>query len=149
MARKALIHQIEARERRGRWFGALATLLSMSLLLAGWVGLFAFLGTNSAYGTFEGIKKDWVPDTRSMELTLPDLSRVSRIYAESGEVLAELHDGRNSEPVPYEEVPEVLVYAILAAEKAQRERESRLIRCRCVDPNHPPTFGRLSWRWAK
>jgi len=116
MARKALIHQIEARERRGRWFGALATLLSMSLLLSGWVGLFAFLGTNSAYGTFEGIKNDWVPDTRSMELTLPDLSRVSRIYAESGEVLAELHDGRNSEPVPYEEVPQVLVYAILAAE---------------------------------
>ncbi|HEY6628130.1 MAG TPA: transglycosylase domain-containing protein [Acidimicrobiia bacterium] len=119
MARKALIHQIEARERRGRWFGALATLLSMSLLLAGWVGLFAFLGTNSAYGTFEGIKDDWVPDTRSMELTLPDLSRVSRIYADSGEVLAELHDGRNSEPVPYEEVPEVLVHAILAAEDSE------------------------------
>ena len=119
MARKALIHQIEARERRGRWFGALATLLSMSLLLAGWVGLFAFLGTNSAYGTFESIKKDWVPDTRSMELTLPDLSRVSRIYADSGEVLAELHDGRNSEPVPYEDVPQVLVYAILAAEDAE------------------------------
>ncbi|MEX2252132.1 MAG: transglycosylase domain-containing protein [Acidimicrobiia bacterium] len=119
MARKALIHQIEARERRGRWFGALATLLSMSLLLSGWVGLFAFLGTNSAYGTFEGIKKDWVPDTRSMELTLPDLSQVSRIYADSGEVLAELHDGRNSEPVPYEEVPQVLVYAILAAEDSE------------------------------
>ena len=119
MARKALIHQIEARERRGRWFGALATLLSMSLLLSGWVGLFAFLGTNSAYGTFESIKKDWVPDTRSMELTLPDLSRVSRIYAESGEVLAELHDGRNSEPVPYEQVPQILVYAILAAEDSQ------------------------------
>ena len=119
MARKALIHQIEARERRGRWFGALATLLSMSLLLSGWVGLFAFLGTNSAYGTFEGIKDDWVPDTRSMELTLPDLSRVSRIYAESGEVLAELHDGRNSEPVPYDAVPQVLVYAILAAEDSE------------------------------
>ena len=119
MARKALIHQIEARERRGRWFGALATLLSMSLLLSGWVGLFAFLGTNSAYGTFEGIKDEWVPDTRSMELTLPDLSRVSRIYAESGEVLAELHDGRNSEPVPYEDVPQILVYAILAAEDSE------------------------------
>jgi len=116
MARKALIHQIEARERRGRWFGALATLLSISLLLSGWVGLFAFLGANSAYGTFEGVRDEWVPDTRSMELTLPDLSRVSRIFADSGEVLAELHDGRNSEPVTYEEVPETLVFAILAAE---------------------------------
>jgi len=119
MARKALIHQIEARERRGRWFGALATLLSISLLLSGWVGLFAFLGANSAYGTFEGVKNEWVPDTRSMELTLPDLSRVSRIFADSGEVLAELHDGRNSEPVLYDDVPQTLVYAILAAEDSE------------------------------
>ena len=116
MARKALIHRIEARERRGRWFGALATLLSMSLLLSGWIGLFAFLGANSAYGTFEEVTEEWVPDTRSMDLNLPDLSRISRVYAASGEVLAELHDGRNSEPVPYTAVPELLVNAILAAE---------------------------------
>ncbi|MGH3649998.1 MAG: transglycosylase domain-containing protein, partial [Acidimicrobiia bacterium] len=119
MARKALIHRIEARERRGRWFGALATLLSISLLLSGWVGLFAFLGANSAYGTFEEITAEWVPDTRSMELNLPDLSRVSRVYAASGEVLAELHDGRNSEPVTFNEVPELLVNAILAAEDSE------------------------------
>ena len=119
MAKKSLIHQIEARERRGRWFGALATLLSMSLLLSGWVGLFAFLGANSAYGTFDEVTKEWVPDTRSMELTLPDLSRTSQIYADSGELLAELHDGRNSEPIPYDEIPEVMVYAILAAEDAE------------------------------
>jgi membrane peptidoglycan carboxypeptidase len=51
-----------------------------------------------------------------MELNLPDLSRVSRVYADTGEVLAELHDGRNSEPIPYDQVPEVMVHAILAAE---------------------------------
>ncbi len=119
MARKALIHQIEARERRGRWFGALATLLSISLLLSGWVGLFAFLGANSAYGTFEDVTAEWIPETRSMELNLPDLSRVSRVYADSGEVLAELHNGRNSEPIPYSQVPEVMVHAILAAEDSQ------------------------------
>ncbi|HSM45863.1 MAG TPA: transglycosylase domain-containing protein, partial [Acidimicrobiia bacterium] len=119
MARKALIHQIEARERRGRWFGALATLLSIALLLSGWVGLFAFLGANSAYGTFEEVAAEWVPDTRSMDLNLPDLSRVSRVYAESGEVLAELHNGRNSEPIPYSQVPEVMVHAILAAEDSE------------------------------
>jgi len=118
MARKALIHQIEARERRGRWFGALATLLSISLLLSGWVGLFAFLGANSAYGTFEQVAGDWVPDTRSMELNLPDLSRVSRVYADTGEVLAELHDGRNSEPITYDQIPEVMINAMLAAEDA-------------------------------
>ncbi len=116
MAKKALIHQIEARERRGRWFGALATLLSMSLLLSGWVGLFAFLGANSAYGTFEDVTDVWIPDTRAMELTLPDLSQTSQVYADSGELLAELHDGRNSEPLPYDEIPEIMVDAMLAAE---------------------------------
>ena len=118
MARKALIHRVEARERQGRWFGALAMLLSISLLLSGWVGLLAFLGTNSAYGTFEAVKDEWLPDTRALQLTLPDLSRVSRIYAESGEVLAELHDGRNSEPVPYDQIPETVINAFLAAEDA-------------------------------
>lgn len=116
MARRALIHQIEARERRGRWFGALATLLSISLLFSGWVGLFAFMGANAAYGTFEEVREEWVPDAASMQLNLPDLSRVSRVYADSGEVLAELHDGRNSEPIPYDEIPEVMIHAILAAE---------------------------------
>ncbi len=116
MARKALIHQVEARERRGRWFGALATLISIALLMSSWVGLFAFLGANAAYGTFEQVKEDWVPDTSAMPLALPDPSRVSRIYADSGELLADLHDGRNSEPIPYEQVPKVMVDAILAAE---------------------------------
>ncbi|REK18943.1 MAG: penicillin-binding protein, partial [Actinobacteria bacterium] len=91
----------------------------MSLLLSGWVGLFAFLGANSAYGTFEDVTSEWIPDTRSMELTLPDLSRTSQIYAASGELLAELHDGRNSEPIPYSQIPEVMVHAMLAAEDAE------------------------------
>ncbi|HEX6287532.1 MAG TPA: transglycosylase domain-containing protein, partial [Acidimicrobiia bacterium] len=34
------------------------------------------------------------------------------------EVLAELHDGRNSEPIPYDQIPEVMVNAMLAAEDA-------------------------------
>ena len=63
----------------------------MSLLLSGWVGLFAFLGANSAYGTFEELQDEWVPDTRAMQLNLPDLSRVSRVYADSGEVLRSRH----------------------------------------------------------
>lgn len=91
----------------------------MSLLLSGWVGLFAFLGVNTAYGTFEDVTEEWLPETETMELTLPDLSRVSRIYADTGEVLAELHDGRNSEPVPYDQIPEVVVYAFLAAEDSE------------------------------
>jgi penicillin-binding protein 1A len=51
-----------------------------------------------------------------MELALPSLSQVSRVYAEDGELLAELHDGRNSEPVPLSLVPDLVQKAVLAAE---------------------------------
>lgn len=116
MSRKALIHQVEARERRGRWFGALATLLSIAVLASTWIGLFGFMSANATFGTFENLRDDWVPDAEEMELSLPNLSRVSRIYASEGELLAELHDGRNSQPVAYAEVPETVIEAILAAE---------------------------------
>lgn len=116
MSKKALIHQVEARERRGRWFGALATLLSIAVLASTWVGLFGFMSANAAFGTFEDVRDDWVPNEEDMVLSLPDLSRVSRIYASEGELLDELHDGRNSQPVPYAEIPEHVVQAVLAAE---------------------------------
>ncbi|MEX2133882.1 MAG: transglycosylase domain-containing protein, partial [Acidimicrobiia bacterium] len=35
------------------------------------------------------------------------------------ELLAELHDGRNSEPIPYSAIPEVMVNAMLAAEDSE------------------------------
>ena len=38
------------------------------------------------------------------------------MYASEGELLAELHDGRNSQPVRYEDTPEIVVQAVLAAE---------------------------------
>lgn len=116
MSRKALIHQVEERERRGRWFGALATLASIALLASTWVGLFGFMGANAAFGTFENVRDDWVPDAESMELSLPDLSQVSRVYASEGDLLAELHDGRNSQPIRFDEIPETVVQGVLAAE---------------------------------
>lgn len=118
MANRSLIHQMEARERRGRWFPALAGLLSIALLGSTWVGLFIFLGANSTYVALDKIRAEYVPEVDSLTLSLPDLSRVSRVYAKApgSELLAELHDGRNSEPVPIDEVPEVLTLAILAAE---------------------------------
>jgi penicillin-binding protein 1A len=107
---------MEARDRRGRWFPALAGLLSISLLASTWVGLFVFLGANAAFGTIDRLRAEYVPNVDDFTLSLPNLSAVSRIYARDGEKLGELHDGRNSEPVPIGEVPELVKYAILAAE---------------------------------
>ncbi len=136
MANRSLIHQLEARERRGRWFPALAGLLSIALLGSTWVGLFTFLGANSAYAAIDKVRAEYVPEVETLSLTLPDLSRVSRIWA-SGEIIGELHDGRNSEPVQIAEVPLVLQHAILAAEDKGLLRPSgRLV------PGH--RFGRVS-----
>ncbi|MFO7548903.1 MAG: transglycosylase domain-containing protein [Acidimicrobiia bacterium] len=116
MAPRSPLHRIETLERRDRWFPAIAGLLIIAMLGASWIGLFAFMGANAAYGTFEDLQDEYIPDVESMELALPDLSQVSRIYATGGELLAELHDGRNSEPVPIDQIPEVVQQAILAAE---------------------------------
>ncbi len=116
MPKKSLIHEIEARERHGRWFPALAGLMTIALLASTWIGLFAFLGTNAAYGTFTDLEEEYIPDVEAMALSFPDLSQVSRVYASGGEILAELHDGRVSEPVPIDEVPQMVINAFLAAE---------------------------------
>jgi len=116
MSRRARIHEIESRERRGKWFPALAGLLTIALLASTWIGLFSFLGASSAYGTFSDVEQEYLPDISEFELDFPDLSRVSRVYAAGGELLAELHAGRVSEPTPLDQIPDVMIHAILAAE---------------------------------
>ena len=112
------IHDIESREIRQRWSLALVMSAVVTLVLATWIGLFGFLGANAAYGVFDRFIKRWMPETDSAGalLDLPDLSRVSRIYTEDGVLLAELHAGRNSEPARISEMPDSLIYAVLAAE---------------------------------
>ncbi|MGH9051587.1 MAG: transglycosylase domain-containing protein, partial [Acidimicrobiia bacterium] len=112
------IHHVERQERRGRRMAALATLVIVGLLASTWVGLFSFLSMSAAYGTFRDLDRRYLPDTQAEDLTLPDLSQLSRIYTEDGVVLAELHAGKNSEPVPLDTVPEQVQQAVLAAEDA-------------------------------
>ncbi len=110
---------MERRERRGKWFVALATLLSIAVISSTWIGLFSFMGANAAFGTFQDLDEKYIPDVDAQLLELPDLSRVSQMYTLDGTLLAVLHDGRVSEPVPYDEIPELVVNAVLAAEDAE------------------------------
>ena len=110
------VHEIEGDEIRPRWFIAMLFGLVVAGILAAWIGLFAFMGANSAFGIFQRAVDRWVPETDLGSFNLPILSRVSHIYAEDGSLLAELHDGRNSEPVRYSEMPPSLINAVLAAE---------------------------------
>ncbi len=110
------VHEIENDEIRPRWFIAMVFGLVITGILATWIGLFTFMGANSAFGIFQRAVDRWVPETDLGSFNLPILSRVSHIYAEDGSLLAELHDGRNSEPVRYSEMPASLINAVLAAE---------------------------------
>ena len=113
------IHQIERRELRSKWFIASLFVVMIVGAVATWIGLLTFLGANSAYVTFDGLHDRYFSDTELLELNFPDLSRVSRIFTEDGVLLAELHDGRNSEPARIDEIPDTLINAVLAAEDAE------------------------------
>ncbi len=112
----APIHELERREIRSRWFIALASLLSIALLSSTWLALFSFFGSSTAFGVFQGLETRYVPDVQVMQLDFPDLSRTSTILTLKNEELAELDDGKNSDPVRIEDVPELVVHAALAAE---------------------------------
>jgi len=111
------IHQAERMERSGRRFVALAVLGAIAIISATWIGLFAFLGANTAQGTLQDIRQEWIPDVEAMTLDLPDLSRLSEVYTSDGVLLGMLTE-RNSQPEGLDDIPNLVIGAVLAAEDA-------------------------------
>jgi membrane peptidoglycan carboxypeptidase len=112
------IHQAEKADRRGRRLIALAVLAGIAVVASGWFGLLAFLGSNAAYGTLSDLRRSWIPNVASLPLNLPDLGRLSEVYT-ADRVLLGLLTERNSQPVPFEEIPDLVVAAILSAEDSK------------------------------
>jgi penicillin-binding protein 1A len=111
------IHQAERIDRRGRRLIALAVLAAIAVIAASWVGLIAFLGGNAAAGTLGDIETAWIPDVSTLPLDLPSLGRLSEVYTADGVLLGQLTE-RNSQPVPFAEIPDLVVAAVLSAEDA-------------------------------
>ena len=109
------IHQVERSEQKGRRFVASALLAGIVVVFATWIALFAFLGANAAHGTLEDLRAAWIPDVEGASLDLPDLSRLSSVYSADGVLLGELTE-RNSQPVPLDEIPNLVIGAVLSAE---------------------------------
>jgi penicillin-binding protein 1A len=86
-----------------------AQVLHFFLLLC-LAGLAAGLG--GFYGSYRAIK-DNLPPVTAIETFRPKL--ITTIYSESGEILKEFAEERRVE-VPYEEIPDVLIKAIVATE---------------------------------
>lgn len=111
------IHEAERIERRGRRLMSGAILGAITLLSATWLGLLVFLGANTARGTLQDLRDYWIPDVEEMTLELPDLSRLSTVYTADGVVLGQLTE-RNSQPTPLDEIPNLVLGAVLSAEDA-------------------------------
>jgi penicillin-binding protein 1A len=109
------IHNIERRDRRGRRIPAIFALALIVVIGAIWVGLVGFLGTNAAFGTVETLEEQYICNVDDMDLSFPDLGTLSEVYTADGVELGKLTE-RNSQPVPLEEIPELVIAALLSAE---------------------------------
>jgi len=109
------IHEAQQIERQGRRFVAFAVLAAIVVISSTWFGLFAFLGANTAQQTLQDFRQSWIPDVEAMTLDLPNLSRLSTVYTADGVLLGELTE-RNSRPTTLEDIPNLVIGAVLSAE---------------------------------
>ncbi len=109
------IRQIERIERYRRRLPALFGVGLIVVVASTWIGLFGFLSMNTAYGAADSLQDKYLCDTSEFDLLFPDLTRLSAVYASDGVELGELTE-RNSKPISLEEMPDVIVAALLSAE---------------------------------
>ncbi len=109
------IHEVERLEQQGHRLTAATTLAAIVVVAATWFALVGFLGANSAHGTLEDWREQWIPDVGSMVLDLPDLGRLSSVYTADGVLLGQLTE-RNSQPTVFDEIPNLVIGAVLSAE---------------------------------
>ncbi len=109
------IHLLERRDRLGKRVPALAGISIIIVFSSALFGLFGFLETNAAFGTIESLEDKYICNPETLILDFPDLSQLSEIYTSDGKLLGKLNE-RNSQPVPFEEVPSIIKWALLSAE---------------------------------
>ena len=109
------IHEAHRRDRRRRRLPSLLLLTIIVIVVAGWIGLFGFLGSTAAMGTAQSLEERYLCDIDGMDLTFPDVSRLSSVVTSDGVELGKLSE-RNSQPTPLDEMPVMVIDALLSAE---------------------------------
>ncbi|MDJ0953966.1 MAG: transglycosylase domain-containing protein [Acidimicrobiia bacterium] len=109
------LHLIERRERRGKRVASLAMLAVIVVLGASLFGMFAFLETNAAFGTVEDVSESLICDPDDYDLSFPALGSLSEVYTSDGVLLGKITE-RNSQPVPIDEIPDIVKWAVVSAE---------------------------------
>jgi penicillin-binding protein 1A len=109
------IHEAHRRDRRHRRLPSLLLLVILVIVAASWIGLFGFLGSTAAMGTAQELEDSYLCDISGIDLTFPDVSRLSSVVTNDGVELGKLSE-RNSQPTPLDEIPELVIAAVLSAE---------------------------------
>src|SRR6056300_299316 len=112
----AQIHNLESKTRYGSRYVAGFLILISSILLAGWVGFFVFLPIKSSMEVVTSLEEKFLPRAEGMVLNFVSLSEPSTIITSDNQILDELHDGLNRDPIPLDEVPSFVINTLLAAE---------------------------------
>ena len=112
----AQIHNLESKTRYGSRYVAGFIILISSILLAGWVGFFVFLPIKSSMEVVTTLEERFLPRAEGMVLNFVSLSEPSAIITSDNQILDELHDGLNRDPIPLSEVPSFVINTLLAAE---------------------------------
>jgi penicillin-binding protein 1A len=112
----AQIHNLESKTRYGSRYVAGFIILISSILLAGWVGFFVFLPIKSSMEVVTNLEEKFLPRAEGMVLNFVSLSEPSTIITSDNQILDELHDGLNRDPIPLSEVPSFVINTLLAAE---------------------------------
>jgi len=109
------IRQFERVERNRRRVPALFGIAVFVIVGATWVGFFTFLSGNTAYGAADSLQEEYLCDTNELDFAFPDLSRLSTVYSHDGVKIGELTE-RNSQPISLDELPDLVLAALLSAE---------------------------------
>lgn len=112
----AEIHNLENKSRFGiRYIAGFGVLVS-ALLLSGWFAFFTFLPIKSAMEVVNDLEEKFLPRAEGMVLDFVSLSEPSIIITSDNQVLDELHDGLNRDPIKLSKVPPFVINTLLAAE---------------------------------
>ena len=112
----AQIHNLENKSRFGiRYIAGFGVLVS-ALLLSGWFAFFSFLPIKSAMEVVNNLEEKFLPRAEGMVLDFVSLSEPSVIITSDNQILDELHDGLNRDPIKLSDVPPFVINTLLAAE---------------------------------
>ena len=112
----AQIHNLEIKSRFGSRYVAGFLLLLSSFMFAAWIGFFVFLPIKSGMEIVTDLEDKFLPRAEGMVLNFVSLSEPSVIYTTDNQILDELHDGLNRDPIALSEVPPFVINTLLAAE---------------------------------